>query len=75
MIVYQDPLHLEVCLLAVFLILKLNECILEAITGTLVSNDFARHYGSETVEDGVQILICWGGLVSQRSERARGSGI
>ncbi len=58
-IINQDSLHFEICLFAVFLVFEFNECILETVTGTLVSNDFARDYRTETAEDGVQILVCF----------------
>ncbi len=57
-VIYQHPLHLEICLLAILLILKLDERILETVTSTLVANDFARHYSTETAEYGVQVIIC-----------------
>ncbi len=56
-IVNQDSLHLEICLFAVLLILEFNECILKTVTGTLVSNDFARNYCTKPAENGVQILV------------------
>lgn len=42
MIVYQNPLHFEICLLTVLLLLKFDECILKTVTGTLVPDYFAR---------------------------------
>ena len=39
-VVNQDTLHLEVGLLAVLLVFKLNECILQAVAGALVPDDF-----------------------------------
>lgn len=41
MVVNQDALHLEVGLFAVFLVLELDECILQAVPGPLVSDDLA----------------------------------
>ena len=49
-IINQDSLHLEIRLLAVLLVLKFNECILQAIFCTLVPDDFARHNGTEATE-------------------------
>lgn len=40
MIIYEDSLHLEVCLFAVLLILKLDEGVLEAVARSLVPDDF-----------------------------------
>ena len=50
-IIYQYALHFEICLLAILLILKLYECILQAVTGPLVSNNFARDDSAEPGED------------------------
>lgn len=58
MIIYQHSLHFEVCLLAILLIFKLDECILKAVTGTLITNNFTRYYSTKTAEYGVEILIC-----------------
>jgi len=52
-VIYQHPLHFEICLLTVFLILELDERILKTVAGTLVTDDFARHYGTKTAEYGV----------------------
>lgn len=41
MVVDEHSLHLEIGLLAVLLVLKLDERILQTVTGALVSNDFA----------------------------------
>ena len=49
-IINQHSLHLEIRLLAVLPVLKFNECILQAIFCTLVSDDFARHNGTEATE-------------------------
>ena len=49
-IVYQDPLHLEVCLLAVFLILELDEGVLKTVLGTLISNNFAGYDFAKSTE-------------------------
>ena len=40
MVVDQDPLHLEICLFTVLLVLKFDECILETVTSALVADDF-----------------------------------
>ena len=50
-VVYQHSLHLEISSLTVLLILELDKCILEAILGSFVSNDFARDYFTESTED------------------------
>lgn len=57
MIIYQHPLHFEVCLFTVLLVFELNECILQTITSPLVSNDFTRYYLSKSRENKVQIFI------------------
>ena len=43
MIVYENSLHFEVCLLTGLLILKLNEGILKTIACALVPDDFTGH--------------------------------
>lgn len=40
-IIDQDTMHFEVCLLAVLLVLELDERILQTISSTLVADDFA----------------------------------
>ena len=50
-IIYQDSLHLEVRLLAVFLVLEFDKCILKAVFCALVSNDFTGHNGTEATKD------------------------
>lgn len=42
MIIDEDALHLEVCLFAVLLVLKLNECVLKTVSRSLVADDFTR---------------------------------
>ena len=39
-VVDQNTLHLEVSLLTILLVLKFDEGVLEAVLGSLVSNDF-----------------------------------
>ena len=56
-VVYQDPLHLEVCLLAVLLILELDEGVLKAVLGALISNDFARYDFAESTEYQIEIFV------------------
>ena len=56
-IVYQDPLHLEVCLLAVLLILELDEGVLKTFLGTLISNHFARYDFAEPTEYQIEIFV------------------
>ena len=56
-IVYQDPLHLEVCLLAVLLILELDEGVLKTILSTLISNNFARYYFAKSTEYQIEIFV------------------
>jgi hypothetical protein len=56
-IVYQDSLHLEIGLLAIFLILEFNKCILQTVASSFVSDDFARQDFPEPAEDQLQILI------------------
>ncbi len=47
----KDTLHFEICLLAVLLVFILDECILKAVTGPLVTNDFARDDSAEAAKD------------------------
>ena len=58
MIIDQYFLHFEICLLAVLLVLKLDECILKTIIGALVPNNFARYYLAEAAKKEVEIFIC-----------------
>lgn len=57
MIVDQDSGHLEVCLLAVFLVFIFNECILQTISCPFIPNDLAREYGSKATENRMEILV------------------
>ena len=57
MVVDEDPLHFEICLLAVLLILEFDECILKTVSCTLVSDDFTRKDFAEAAENQIQILI------------------
>lgn len=41
-IVNKYSLHLEICLFAILLVLKLYECVLQTVAGPLVPNDLAR---------------------------------
>lgn len=50
MIIYQYTLHFEICLLAVLLMLKLDERILKTIVSALVPYDLARYDLAETAE-------------------------
>lgn len=51
MIVYQYTLHFEICLLAVLLMLKLDERILKTVVGALVPYDLARYDLAKTAEN------------------------
>lgn len=51
MIIYQYTLHFEICLLAVLLMLKLDECILKTVVSALVSYDLARYDLAKTAEN------------------------
>ena len=51
MIVYQYSLHFEICLLAVLLMLKLDERILKTIVSALVPYDLARYDLAKTAEN------------------------
>ena len=53
MVIYENPLHLEIRLFTIFLIFELDECVLKAVAGSLVSNDFAGNDWPESAEDGV----------------------
>ena len=52
-IINQHSLHLEICLLAVLLVLELYKCILQAVICALVSDDFAGHNWTKAAEDGI----------------------
>lgn len=41
MVINEDALHLEICLLAVFLILEFDKSVLQAIPCPLVSDNLA----------------------------------
>jgi len=60
MIIYQNPLHFEICLFTVLLKFKLNECILQAIASPLVSNNITRYYLPKSGENEVKVFICIG---------------
>lgn len=51
MIIYQYTLHFEICLLAVLLMLKLDERILKTVVGALVPYDLARYDLAKTAEN------------------------
>lgn len=51
MIVYQYTLHFEICLLAVLLMLKLDERILKTVVGALIPYDLARYDLAKTAEN------------------------
>ncbi len=54
----EHTLHLEICLLTIFLILILDKCILETVAGALVTYDLARDDGAETTKYQIQVFIC-----------------
>jgi len=56
-IVNQHALHLEVGLFAVLLVLELDKGILQAVTRTLVSNNFAGQDGAEATENQIEVLV------------------
>lgn len=64
MVINQHPLHLEVGLLASFLVLKLDERILQAVACSFISNNLTRQNSAKTTEDQMQILICHEMVVS-----------
>ena len=53
MVIYQYSLHLEIRLLAVLLVLELDECVLQTVFCALVPNDFAGHDWTKAAEDGI----------------------
>lgn len=57
MVVNQHALHFEVGLLAVLLMFKLDERILQAVARALVPNHLARQDGSEATKDQLKVLI------------------
>lgn len=41
MVVNQNALHLEICLLAILLVFEFDKTVLQTVTSTLVSDDLA----------------------------------
>lgn len=56
-IVNQYTLHLKVRLFTILLVFKFNKCILQAVPGAAVPDNFAREDLSKAAEDKLQILI------------------
>lgn len=57
MIVNEYALHLGIGILAIFLILKLDEGVLQTFAGPLISDHLTGENLTEATENGVQILI------------------
>jgi hypothetical protein len=57
MVVNQHALHFKVGLLAVLLMLKLDECVLQTVARALVPNHLTGQDRSETTEDQLKVLI------------------
>ena len=57
MIVDQHALHLEVGLLTVLSMLKLDEGVLKAVARSLFPNDLAREDLAETAEDELEVVV------------------
>lgn len=51
MVIYEYALHFEICLLAVILMLKLDERILKTVVSALVPYDLARYDLAKTAEN------------------------
>ena len=51
MIINKNALHFEICLLAVSLVFKFNESILQAVASSLVSNNLTGQNLSEAAEN------------------------
>jgi hypothetical protein len=51
MIINKNTLHFEIGLLAVSLMFKFNEGILQAVASSLVSNNLTRENGSKAAEN------------------------
>lgn len=49
-VVDQNTLHLEISLFTIFLILKFDEGVLEAVLGSLVSNDLTGYNFAKSTE-------------------------
>lgn len=49
-VINENPLHLEICLLTVFLIFKFNKGILKAVASALVPDNFAGQDLTESAE-------------------------
>ena len=74
MIVDQDALHLEVGLLTVLSMLKLDKGVLKAIARSLLSNHLAREDLAETAEDELEVLVCAPDRVSDSRRTRTGKG-
>jgi len=61
-IVYQNILHLEVCLFSLLPFIELDKCILERFTSTFLPNDLATHDGPKAREYELQIFISGDGI-------------
>jgi len=57
MIIYENSLHLEICLFAILLVFELNKGVLQTVAGPFISNDFTGDDFAESTEDQVKILI------------------
>lgn len=63
MIIDQDPLHLEIGLFTILLILKFDKSVLQTVACPLISNNFAGQNLSKTTKYKFEILIYYGPLV------------
>lgn len=61
-IVYEDVVHFKVGVLAGFLILELDECVLERVARDLIPDDFAAFNFSEPTENYFQVVISGDGI-------------
>lgn len=73
-VVDQDVLHLEVGLLAVLLVFKLDKGVLQAVAGLLVADDFAGEDLAEAREDDFEVFVlCDGVELAHEEDVFRGS--
>lgn len=57
-VIYQDPRHLEIRLLAILLVFIFDESILQAVARSFVPYHFTGHNGPETAENEVKVFVC-----------------
>ena len=56
-VVDQNIIHFEICVFARFLLIEFNECILQGVTGSFVTNHLTVFDFSKAAEDDLQIVV------------------